>query len=116
MTRDAPINLPHGGGKSRLPPARTAICQKATDASCSKGVFARPPVLSAQLAHTHQLFSSHPEVRQGEPRGRLNRVFHQPTKAHSHVPKMAFDHPKRMLNLSSCLSFAVFDLALSFVQ
>ena len=73
-------------------------------------------MLSAQLTQTHQSFSSHPQVRQGEQRGQLGRVFHQPTKAYFHVTKLALDNPKRMLNLGACLRFAVLDLALGFVQ
>jgi putative transposase len=68
------------------------------------------------VVHTHQLFSRHPEVRQCEQRGQLSRVFHQSTKAYFHIPKLAFDHPKRVLNLDSCMSFAVLDLTFGFVQ
>jgi hypothetical protein len=42
--------------------------------------------------------------------------YHQSTKAHFNVTKLPLDHPKRMLNLGPCLSFAVLDLALGFVQ
>lgn len=78
--------------------------------------FARFPMLNAQLAHTHELFSYHPQVRQREQRGQLSRIFHQSTKAHFHVTELAFDHPKRMLDLGSCLGFAVLNLALDLVK
>ena len=95
---------------------RTATCQKKPDTSCSEGFFARSSVLTAQLTHTHQLFSSHPQVRQSKQCGQLSRVFHQPTKAYFYVAELALDHAKRMLNLGACLSFAVLDLALGLVE
>jgi hypothetical protein len=63
-----------------------------------RAFFALRPVSSAQLTHTHQLLSSHPQIRQGEQCGQLRRVFYQPTKAHIHVTKLALDYPKWMLN------------------
>lgn len=81
-----------------------------------EGVFARFSVLNAQLAHTHQLFSSHPQIRQGEQRGQLSCIFHQPTKANLHVAKLTLDYPRRMLDLGLCLSFAVLDLRLGLVE
>lgn len=83
---------------------------------CARAFSARFSVLSAQLTQTHQSFSSNPQVRQGEQRGQLGRVFHQPTKAYFHVTKLALDDPKRMLNLAACVRFAALDLALSFVK
>jgi len=55
-------------------------------------------VLNAQLTHIHQLFSIHSQVRQGEERGQLSGVFHQPAKAYFHVPKLALGHPERMFD------------------
>lgn len=49
-----------GGSDKRVAPRRQV--ENAADAPCIKGVFARPSVLSAQLAHTQQLFSSPPPV------------------------------------------------------
>ncbi len=114
--RDAPINLPHGRGEWKFSRHSIAIGRKRPGISYVEGVFARFSALNAQLAHTRQLFSSHPQVRQGEQRGQLGCVFHQPTKAHFHVTELAFDHPKWMLNLGSCLSLAVLDLALGLVK
>ena len=81
--------------------------EKALNASCFQRLFAQISLLSAQFTHTHQLFSSHPQVRHGEQCGQLSRVFHQPTKTHFHVTEMALDPPKRMLDLGTCPSFAV---------
>ncbi len=81
-----------------------------------KAFSARFSVLRAQLTHTHQLFSSHPQIRQGEQRGQLSCVFHQPTQAHFPVAKLTLDDPKRMLDFGPCLSFAVLNLALDLVE
>ncbi|MBS5840128.1 MAG: hypothetical protein KID05_13295, partial [Pseudomonas sp.] len=59
-SKDAPINLPRVSGKSKIHSANSIICSKSNKAACVEGVFARFSVLSAQLTHTHQLFSSHP--------------------------------------------------------
>lgn len=101
---------------SRNFPEAPRYLLKVNGASGIEGVFFRLSVLSAQFAHTHQLFSSHPQVRQGEQRGQLGRVFHQATKAYFHITELPFDHPKRMLDLGPRLSFAVLDLAFGLVM
>jgi hypothetical protein len=63
------------------------------------------------LPGTHQPFSHHPQVRQGEQRGLLRDVFRQTTKAHFRITKLALDHAKRVLNRGPHLRFRVFDLA-----
>ena len=87
-----------------------------TEKSCTESFFDRFSVLNANLTHTHELFSNPPQVCQGEQRGQLSRVFHQPTKTYFHVTKLPLDHAKRMLDLGPCLSLAELDLALGFVQ
>lgn len=99
-----------------FPGTYSVIGRKVTEKSCTESFFDRFSVLNANLTHTHELFSNPPQVCQGEQRGQLSRVFHQPTKTYFHVTKLPLDHAKRMLDLGPCLSLAELDLALGFVQ
>ena len=46
----------------------------------------------------------------------MSGVFHQSAKAHFHINKLTFDHPKWVFDLGPCLGFEVLDFALGFVQ
>lgn len=46
----------------------------------------------------------------------MSSVFHQPTKAHFHITKLALDHPKQMFDLGPRLGFAALDFAFGLVE
>ncbi|MHA6575455.1 GyrI-like domain-containing protein [Pseudomonas yamanorum] len=52
--------------------------------------------VTAGGAHTHQLLSHHPQIRQSEQGCLLSDVFRQAMKARFRIAKLALDHAKRM--------------------
>lgn len=66
VTLGCSVNLPRGDGELIFPHHAELSIEKALNASCFQRLFAQISLLSAQFTHTHQLFSSHPQVRQGE--------------------------------------------------
>jgi len=48
-----------------------------------------------------QCLARHPQIRQREQRPQLHGVLVQPSVAHLHIPELALDHPKRVLDLGA---------------
>lgn len=61
--------------------------------------------------HRHQFSPRHPQVGQREQRVQLRGVLLQPSVAHFHMPELALDHPKGMLDLGTDAGFEAFELS-----
>jgi hypothetical protein len=100
----------------KIPWRSALIATKRPMRTTLPGFSAHLSALHAQLVHTNQLFSSHPQLRQNVQCAQLNGVFRELTKAHFHIPNLTLDRSKRMLNRGPRLGFAKFDLALGLVE